>query len=174
MARSPKSSEGHKGGRGIVLDIDEHIIRLAVERSSSHCVIADALRMAVPAAERVSVDLQTIRFTDPKTERRYVFLTPPAAQVVLVKFDQGIMPEPFLLKLGKPAQIVRKGASHPDKSKPRKRTAGRAIVPPAKREIRATTSHDTPTVFGGRTPPTAALSSTTGRRRTFGLKSLKP
>lgn len=170
---SRKSSAGHTGGRGIVLDVSQEIINAAIPKDSSHCIIADALRAAVPAARHVSVDLQTIRFTDPATSKRYVFLTPGPAQSVLVNFDQGVMPEPFLMRLGKPAQIVKSGRTARDKGE----TDAHPNMPPGQRRRLRTRTDATqghPQVLGGKLPPTAALSSTRGKRRTFGLRTLRP
>lgn len=180
--KAPKGSPGHSAGRGIVLDVTPEIITNAVQRDSSHCVIADALKAAVPAARAITVDLQTIRFTDPASERRYVYFTPQGAQVVLVKFDQGIKPEPFLLKLGRPCQIARAGTGHPGRRKGSssttvKKAAGGQPKPLPEGDAKKVTNvrrDGTPVVLGGKLPPTAALSSTRGRRRTFGLKSLRP
>ena len=62
----------------------------AMERNSSHCAIAFAIRDAVPDARRIAVDLQTIRWTDKKKGVRYCFLTPHVAQQdVIIPFDQG-------------------------------------------------------------------------------------
>lgn len=167
MAKNPF----HTGGRGITLDVTQEIINAAIPRDSSHCVIADALKAAVPDAQRVSVDLATIRFTDKASQKRYVYLTPAPAQALLVNFDQGKRTGPFTLKLGKPAQIVPPRTPHPveaDTSAEAKRKRD------ARRKRVAITDGNTVTVHGGRTPPLAALSSTRGRRRTFGLRTLKP
>lgn len=159
-------AKSHRGGRGIVLDITEEIINLALPRDSSHCVIADALKAAVPEARFVSVDLQTIRWTDPATGRRYIYLTPAPLQRLLVNFDQGERPEPFAARLGQPAQIARSGIG-------RRRAASKKAVAAGNRTI-TTPNVDgkVPVVVGGHLPPTAALSSTRGRRRAFGLRSL--
>lgn len=164
-----KSSAGHNGGRGIVLDVTQEIINNAIPRDSGHCIFADALRAAVPAARHVSVDLQTIRFTDPKTSKRYVFLTPGRAQTVLVNFDQKIRPEPFLMQLGKPAQIVKSGRKATDEAQPDMPKGQRKVV-----RKRSDSSQGHPQTLGGKLPPTAALSNTRGKRRTFGLRSMRP
>lgn len=157
------------GGRGIVLDITEEIINAAVTRDSSHCVIADALRAAVPTARYVSVDLQTIRFSDRETGKRFIYLTPAFAQRILVDFDQGITPRPQSRNLGRPAQIMKMNQNQ-------KSNADVAGLPRGarKRLAKPDKSEAIPTVLGGGYPPTAALSSTRGRRRAFGLRSLKP
>lgn len=170
-----KEAKYHVGGRGIVLDITAEIINAAVPKDSSHCVLADALKAAVPNATRVSVDLATIRFTDPESQRRYVYLTPAPGQAILVNFDQGVMPTPGVMRLGNPAQVLASGSK--GKRTTRKRAKGEDEKT-AKRLADPTptvTSRSGQTVvYGGRTPPTAALSSTRGRRRSFGLKTLRP
>lgn len=163
----PRKNPFHTGGRGITLDVTQEIINAAIPRDSSHCVIADALKAAVPDAQRISVDLATIRFTDRASQKRYVYLTPSPAQALLVNFDQGKRTGPFVLKLGKPAQIVPPRRPHPGESDPEENRRAR------KKRV-AITDGNTVTVHGGRTPPLAALSSTRGRRRTFGLRTLKP
>lgn len=184
MKKSKKGSPGHSGGRGIILDVTEEVITTAVQRDSSHCVIADALRAAVPNAQRVSVDIQTIRFTDPVSERRYIYLTPALCQMILVDFDQGRRPDPMMIRLGAPSQITRSGST-PTKREANARTSaakaaavaeteGTRTRAPSKRRGVIAGSHGNPTILGGDPPPIAALSSTRGRRRTFGLKSLRP
>jgi hypothetical protein len=157
------------GGRGVVFEVTEEIINNAVVRSSGHCVIADAIRASVPDASYVSVDLQTIRFTDRERGKRYIYLTPAHAQRVLVDFDQGVKPAPFIGKLSRPAQIVKVNQSQKANANTRGLPAGQK-----KRVAKPETAGVVPTVVGGVYPPTAALSSTRGRRRAFGLRSLKP
>jgi hypothetical protein len=161
------------GGRGIVLDVTQEVINNAVERSSGHCVIADAVRAMLPTVSHVSVDLQTIRFSDPTKGKRYIYLTPATAQRVLVEFDQGVKPEPFTMRLGKPAQIVKMNLGR----KTTDGTARKASGLPSgtkKKLAKQDAPGAVPTVLGGNYPPTAALSNTRGRRRTFGLRSMKP
>lgn len=88
------------------LKITEEIIAESCRADSSHCMIAEALKVAVPDAQRVTVDLQTIRYTDSKTKQRYVYLTPRRGQEALVSFDQGETVEPFGLYLSTAAQIT--------------------------------------------------------------------
>lgn len=83
--------------RSIRLHVDQHHIDNAEVKNSHHCMIADALREAIPEARFISVDLQSIRFsvfdeTRYREERvgiRYFYFTPTIAQVALLKFDQG-------------------------------------------------------------------------------------
>jgi hypothetical protein len=85
----------------------------AMQKNSSHCAIAFAIRDAVPSARRISVDLQTLRWTDKNKGVRYVFLTPAVAQhSVIIPFDQGdreaCKPVTFRMK---PAWVCKSGAS---------------------------------------------------------------
>lgn len=58
------------------------------KQSQSHaCVIADAIKQL--GYHRPSVDMATIRFTDPESGQRYTYLTPGIAQHILLAFDQG-------------------------------------------------------------------------------------
>ena len=83
--------------RSIRLHVDQHHIDNAEVKNSHHCMIADALREAIPEARFISVDLQSIRFSvfdenrfrEERVGVRYFYFTPTIAQVALLKFDQG-------------------------------------------------------------------------------------
>ena len=181
-ARSPR----------VQLDITTELIEQSLQRDSSHCMIAEAVKAAVPGARSVSVDLQTIRFTDPDKPHRYTYLTPRRAQIALVNFDQGREPEPFQVQLrggavtktvtrsarkkfeDKEAAIATKSGKAP-KTEPK--VDNRAVV--AKRRTLTKSDADrrnVPEVNGGTTPPLGPLASITtarGRRRAFGLRLLE-
>lgn len=168
------------GGRGIVLDVTPEIVNVAIQRDSGHCVVADALKAAVPMARNVSVDLQTIRWTDLASRRRYIYLTPGPLQALLVNFDQGVKPDPAMFRLGRPAQIVklpdRSAIPSADTKNTGTGTTGKAKRPRVSkhREVKEDGRSGHIQVRGGDYPPTAALSSTRGRRRAFGIRGLKP
>src|SRR6516164_6329046 len=61
----------------------------AIQNSSSHCMIADAIKEAYPKFTYVAVDVQTIRISDPEKGLRYIYLTPRVCQHALWLFDQG-------------------------------------------------------------------------------------
>jgi hypothetical protein len=88
--------------------VEQRHIDKALQRDSSHCAVAEAIKEAIPDATFVSVDLQTIRFS--RRGLRYVFLTPHLARDCIVNFDQGLrdLLKPFELKL-RPAIIARSG-----------------------------------------------------------------
>lgn len=61
----------------------------AIESNSGACLIADAIKSQYPNLTSVSVDMATIRATDRARGLRFTWLTPAAAQHVLLSFDQG-------------------------------------------------------------------------------------
>jgi hypothetical protein len=85
----------------------------AIPKDSSHCMITEAIKEALPNAKFVSTDLQTIRWTDPQKKLRYIVLTPQLAQIRLIAFDQGDLDnlEPFEFTL-RPNQITKTGKSY--------------------------------------------------------------
>lgn len=167
----------------------EHITG-SMQRDSSHCMIADAVRDAVPGAQRIAVDLQTIRFTDPKTNYRYTYLTPRTAQVALVKFDQGdegIEPFAFSLRQGQVtlANVTTAGRPRPKagQSTEAVRQSAREAAKIARGETQASAireglgkaelknprgNGEIPVKVGGSPPPV-----TRGRRRAFGIRALE-
>jgi len=146
---------GHSPQRRIhVLQED---IDTSIKRNSSHCMTAGAVKRAVPEASHVSVDLQTIRWSNKAKEERYIYLTPRIAQIALVDFDQGKMPKPFRFTLSAGHTIASlNGHRDKDRDYKRAKAALRTDTPAGKRVTRV----------GGRSPPTMS-----GKRREFGLKS---
>ena len=84
----------------VICDVTRELIDTAERGSSSHCMIADAIKLARPDVKAITVDLQAIRFSDPAKQRRYIYLTPRPAQIALINFDQGNHTEPFKFKIG--------------------------------------------------------------------------
>jgi hypothetical protein len=98
-----------QNGRRRISVGDAHIAE-SLQRSSSACAIAEALKQQIVNATHVSVDLATIRWTDRVKQIRYVCLTPMCAQELIVNFDQGLREklQPISFDL-KPAIIARAG-----------------------------------------------------------------
>lgn len=144
------------------------IIEKAIPANSGHCVWADAVKQAYPDAQRISVDLATIRFTDPKKGQRYTYLTPRSVQVSLVNFDQGIKPEPMSVRLK--GGIVTKSSPKGGTGK------AHSPIPPRRATLapdyEGTTSGNVVDRVGGKTPPLAAYGNRGGQRREFGLRGL--
>jgi hypothetical protein len=77
------------------VEVTPELVERATQRDSRHCMIAEAIKHQRPEYERIMVDLATIRWTNPRTGKRYICLTPEAAAQALVDFDQGRPIEPF-------------------------------------------------------------------------------
>ena len=99
-----------QNGRRRITVGDTHIAE-SLQRSSSACAIAEAVKQQIPNAIHVSVDLATIRWTDRVKQLRYVALTPVCAQELIVNFDQGLREklEPISFDL-RPVMISRAGS----------------------------------------------------------------
>jgi hypothetical protein len=132
-------------------------------------MIAEAIAAAVPQAKYISVDLATIRFTDPQAGMRYVYLTPRSAQEALLAFDQGEKVEPFKVTL-QYAHVLASGNARKARAELKQNPAGGSTIP-----VRV----------GGKTPPQGPLYgeskdspvpsgavTRTGRRREFGLRAI--
>src|SRR5437762_92293 len=155
------------------ISVTEDHIRNGKQADSTHCMIAEAIRAAVPGAKRVAVDLQTIRFTDPKRPLRYVYLTPPSCQSALIQFDQAVLPEPFEFKL-RGAHVLAAGESHLRKPLTRAEKSARTRDRRAARRMRKRriVSRDRHLkkleVVGGRAAPISRFH----RIRKFGIRAL--
>ena len=71
------------------LTISEERHAEAVRSNSGGCLIADAIKDQYPHLSGIVVDMATIRVSDRAKGIRYTYLTPPAAQHLLLAFDQG-------------------------------------------------------------------------------------
>ena len=161
--------------------VTEEVIEGSKKRDSSHCMIAEAVKASFPDAKLVSVDLQTIRFSDPKKGLRYTYLTPRIGQVALIEFDQGVTPEPFSMRLQRgQVTAIRKNRdplqgnlTEEERAARREHGAmgGHARAEALRRSTIRTEGKDRPTPekVGGRTPPTTPFA----RRRAFGLRALE-
>jgi hypothetical protein len=102
--------------RSISLQVEQHKIDNAQRKNSHCCMIADALKDALPEAKFISVDLQSIRFSIDKI--RYFYFTPTIAQHALLKFDQGIKLKPleFTMRSG----TIKKVEPRANKDRPKR------------------------------------------------------
>jgi hypothetical protein len=73
----------------IQVTIGQEQLDRAIKSNSGGCLIADAIKSQYPNLSSVTVDMATIRVSDRQRGERYTYLTPPAAQHVLLSFDQG-------------------------------------------------------------------------------------
>ncbi len=164
--------------------VDQDMIEAAKQRDSSHCMIAEAIKAAYPEASMVAVDLQTIRFSDPKKGLRFTYLTPRQAQVALVQFDQGTDVTPFSVRLrgshvtmsGTRSPRLPRGLSEAEIKQRRNATQASVEANKALRRqgIRANGNKDTvPDRVGGQTPPIMRDKNKIpmSRRREFGMRA---
>jgi hypothetical protein len=134
--------------KAVVAHVTQAIIDRAEAKNSNTCMIADAIRAARPDLKAISVDMATIRFTDPVKRQRYVYLTPQRAQLALIEFDQGVATGPFDVRLVGPVQVVEITGKtpQPDGTTKRPSEAHRGIV-----QVAGGTGR--PVRLGGRLPP---------------------
>jgi hypothetical protein len=81
------------------LHVTQEIIDNACQENSRFCPIAEAIRQQIKGATLISVDLGTVRYSNPEKGFRYVFPTPHKAQEALILFDQGQPIEPFTFEM---------------------------------------------------------------------------
>lgn len=87
-------------------DITEEQWAHAVASNSGGCLISDAIGKKYPHLTAISTDMATIRASDRAKGVRYIYLTPPDAQHLLLSFDQG-WPQPTQrLTIRRAVQIV--------------------------------------------------------------------
>lgn len=185
IARSPQ----------VELTLTEEGIREAIYNDSSHCMWAEAVKKAFPRATRVSVDLATIRFTDPRKGLRYTYLTPRFAQQSLVDFDQGDDKEAYIeayagtsvrlrggmVTLAKSRQDARKAARAGERTEQQRRSAISAAAKARaalnlknQRMVLREKDGHVPERVGGSTPPLGrGRRGFSGVRRTFGIRGLR-
>lgn len=162
----------------LTIEITDDLIAQATKRDSSHCMIAEAVKVAAPDARHVAVDLATIRFSDPKKGLRYIYLTPRSAQYALIDFDRGAAPVPFSVRLiGGQVQPMGRGSRRGEKPKRAVTDAQRESLRKASLVQRgsSTSNPAVPDRVGGQAPPRGALANGNvpkARRREFGLRAL--
>jgi len=155
------------------VSVTAEVIDGAVPRDSGYCMLAEAIKATMPEVTKISVDLQTIRFTDPRGDVRYTYLTPRRCQVALVNFDQGVKPEPFTFQL-RNGQVTRSTGKRTRKPMSDAQRQQRKEALSRARLRRISSAGQVPERVGGRTPP---LQKAPGgvpfsRVRAFGLRLL--
>jgi hypothetical protein len=136
-----------------------------IPEDSTSCMIADAIKAAMPYVRFVSADISTIRYSNPKTGLRHTFLTPEIAQWALVQYDQGVKPEPFHFNLDpkrahKTSMVT---TTKEGKQKPVHKLGPARIVP--HKDQAHSVQHE---IIGGKPPPKLFR----GMRRRFGTRVL--
>lgn len=165
-----------KAPRPFIRVTNDHIAP-AVRRDSSHCMIQIAIEQQIPNAKAISVDLQTIRWSDPTVGKRYIWLTPRPAQEMLIAFDRGWddLIEPIAFEL-RNAHVVpmRKTVVDPETGKKKTTTLGKAKL------VKAPGQGTGGTLIreGGKPPPLGPIANhpygaRMGKIRVYGAKNLR-
>jgi len=89
-------------------DVTAQDIEKAHVNDSFNCVVAQAIARTIPAARKIEVDLQTIRWSD--ENGRHVFLTPYSVAGYVVAFDAGDELHPFRFMVRDAVPTVQKRA----------------------------------------------------------------
>lgn len=85
------------------VNVLEEDIERASRNDSLRCVVVQAIARTLPEASGIQVDTQTIRFR--VGDKRYQYLTPPAAAQYVVDFDAGDVIHPFNFQLRDPREV---------------------------------------------------------------------
>lgn len=164
-------SSRHPLGPRVRINVTAELITISQRANSSHCMIAEAIKKAVPNATSVAVDISTCRFSDLSKGQRYVYLTPRIAQDAIVDYDEGKTPKPFQFLL-RNAHVSKagRGRNRPkakDNAQAQPRHA--ASVPIRGRLVNShgTKHGNIPIRVGGRRPPQLHI------RREFGLRAFR-
>jgi hypothetical protein len=119
------------------LRVNAKTIRESTVADSHQCMIANTIAEQIPNAKYISVDTQSIRYTNVKTGRRHIYLTPPVAQKAILAFDAGKPVKPFTLSLnqGVTRKIRRQPDSAPIKSSRHYARNPKRVMPAREREF---------------------------------------
>lgn len=116
------------------VEVTQYDIDRAKVNDSSRCVVATALARSIPGSSRISVDVQTIRFT--LNGERFVYLTPPAVTGYVIAFDAGEEIHPFRFRL-RQDQELRVRRQHTTEAGKAKKKARNAVAAAEKRAAAA-------------------------------------
>lgn len=93
--------------------VTQEIIDNSTRNQSRHCMVADAMKAAIPDASRIIVDLNTIRLTM-KNGHRWAYITPNKVGNYIVAFDAGETIEPFTFVLNDQMRVaIRRSVATP-------------------------------------------------------------
>jgi hypothetical protein len=175
--RSTKAVLTHRQAKNIAgaktrarVEVTRDLIEKGVQKSSSHCPIAEAMKVAMPGITHVAVDVATLRWTTPEG-KRVIALTPLLGQNFISKWEVAIelnkqpneevkpfsfVPRPIQIVDRPPQNNGPKGGGRVRK----KRTPAKVTVPASKHDGQV------PVKLGGK--PLRR-----GRPRAFGIRGLE-
>lgn len=85
--RTLRAMKQHSEPIALDLFITPDVLTHAQPRDVCHCIVALAVKAAQPWAVNISVDAQTIRWSDKETHRRYIMATPEYVAHQIELFD---------------------------------------------------------------------------------------
>jgi hypothetical protein len=149
-------------------DVLQTHIDFARNKNSAHCMTAQSLQEKYPHLKLWSVDIQTIRASDPIKGLRYTWLTPRIVQGNILKWDGGQEVKPFGFKLDGGHVTLMSGRKPGEKTKqPKsKKKVRQALRKATLRQRRG--GNSVPERVGGKEPPRPTFSS---NRREFGIRA---
>jgi len=153
------------------------MINTAKVCDGAYCMISEGIKTAFDKLKTpidvVYTDLQTIRYTIPKKNKRYVHLTPRSVQQALVDFDSGDPVEPFtfVLYTDRAVQIL-PAKKHPGNPEGGKKGRASMAAKRAALKLAVKGRSDRMVIEGGKPPPKASPRYP-ARLRRFGLRLLK-
>jgi hypothetical protein len=146
----------------LTVEVTQEIIDRACRNDKHRCMIAEAVKKQLPEAQRVSVDLTSIRWSDPDKGVRYLYLMPMSGQRALIQFDKGekIGPFKFRLKSAHVTSMIVGGRDNPKRA----HAFGRRKPVRTPKDIREGTTGD---IIGGTRMPTNII----GKGRQYGTRT---
>jgi hypothetical protein len=121
----------------------------AKRAKSDGCMIQDSLKRMRPGFQKIWVDKNQVRFTDPAANVIYTFQMAPMGRVMILKWDAGEEIEPFDIWLRNPIVRERQLVRGHMRPKPSEDSVGEHLGPvpqPKTKEARKQTGRDR--VFG--------------------------
>lgn len=106
------------------IEVSQEIIDAAERDVVGRCMVAEAIKAAIPGASRVEVDMQTVRFT--VDGERETYFTPWDVANSIVLFDGGDPIDPFSFRLVRRNRVIMQRQVIDEASKPVDAAAARA------------------------------------------------
>lgn len=138
--------------------VDRDCIENACRGNGNKCMVAKAVKKAHPELSRIAVDIQSIRASNEKKSERYIWLTPPSIQRMIVDFDAGKDITPFNTTL------IGGQTIHIEKRAKKKRPSKIVKIKTSRSRSGKT---NRPRIIGGHEPPRAI-----GATRRFGMRGI--
>jgi hypothetical protein len=131
------------------IEVTAENIQESCKTNARHCMIADAIACQFPKVRNISVDMMTIRWSDPEKGWRYIYLTPKPAQKALIAYDMGEQIEPFSFQVRSGHAVPMYLGSGKNRKRAHKVTEGK-ILKVTDKTIVQSVGRDTPPMWPGK------------------------